>query len=64
MDGYGLSKAELVRRGVTMNRLNQERRALNMRLRLAMQNHDAAEQEEIRRQMQQVQEQIRCMGSA
>lgn len=63
MDGYGLSKAELIRRGVTMNRLQQERRALNMRLLLAMQNHDTAAQEEIERQMQQVQDQIRCIGS-
>ena len=63
MDGYGLTKAELIRRGVTMNRLKQERHALSMRLLLAMQNHDEAAQEEIQRQMQTVQEQIRCIGS-
>lgn len=64
LDGYGLSRAELIRRGVTMNGLQQERHALNMRLLLAMQDHDLAAQEEIGRRMREVQEQIRCIGAA
>ena len=62
MDGYGLTKAELIRRGVTMNHLQQERHALNRQLLLAIQNRDLAAQEEIERRMNAVQEQMRCIG--
>ena len=52
-------------RGVTLNTLKDELCALNMRLLLAMEYHNEAAQEEIKRQMEMVQAEIdrMCLGS-
>jgi len=57
------SRTEFVSRGVTLNSLKEELYSLNMRLRLAMQNHDELEQEELQRQMVELQKDIDCMSS-
>jgi len=40
-------------RGVTLNSLQDERRSLNMRLLLAVQNHDTAAQEALQRELEE-----------
>lgn len=62
MSGYGLSRSDLVRRGETMNNLRDRQRALNMRLLLAVQNHDEAMQSELESQLEELAEQISCLG--
>jgi len=62
MSGYGLSRAELIRRGETLSRLKDRQQSLNMRLRLALQNHDEETQAEVERQLAEVTRQISCMG--
>jgi len=62
MSGYGLSKADLIRRGETMNSLKSQQQTLNMRLLLALQNHDEEMQAELRSQLKEVENQIFCMG--
>lgn len=63
MSGRECSRRELVRRGETMKGLNDRRRTLNMRLLLAIQNHDKALQAELELHLEEVLEQIRCLGS-
>lgn len=55
------SKAPFASRGVTLNTLKDQLYSLNMRMLLAMQNHDEEMQEEIRNQMAEVQNEIDCM---
>lgn len=62
MSGYGLSRAELIRRGETLHSLKNRQQSLNMRLRLALQNHDEETQSELERQLAEVAKQISCMG--
>jgi len=62
MSDYGISKADLIRRGETMNSLKSRQRSLNMRLLLALQNHDEEMQAELRSQLKEVEDQIFCMG--
>ncbi len=57
------SRTEFVSRGITLNSLKEDLYSLNMRLRLAMQNHDELEQEELRRQMVELQKDIDCIES-
>jgi len=63
MDGQYKSKASLVRRGVTLNGLKDQLYSLNMRMLLAMQNHNEEIQEEVKRQIAEVQAEIDCMNS-
>jgi len=62
MSGYGLSRADLIRRGETLNSLKLQQQSLNMRLLLAFQNHDEAMQTELEAQLKEVAGQIECMG--
>lgn len=48
-------------RGVTLNSLKDELYSLNMRMLLAVQNHNEEAQEDIREQMAAVQEEINRM---
>lgn len=50
------------KRKVTLNHLKEQLYSLNMRMLLAIQNHDEAAQEDIRRQMGAVQVEIGKMG--
>lgn len=54
-----------VNRGTTLNSLKEQLYALNMRMLLAMQNHDEDAQKDIKEQMAAVQEEIdrMCLGS-
>lgn len=63
MSGYGPSRSELVRRGETMNGLRDRQHTLNMRLLLAIQNHDAALQTELELRLEELLSQIRSLGS-
>lgn len=58
------SKATPASRGVTLNGLKDQLYSLNMRMLLAMQNHDEDAQKDITEQMAAVQEEIdqMCMG--
>lgn len=56
------SKALPAGRGVTLNSLKDQLYSLNMRMLLAMQNHDQTAQEEIRMQMAVVQAEIEHMS--
>ena len=51
-------KAKPASRGVTLNSLKTELYSLNMRMLLAMQNHDEEAQEDIEKQMAAVQGEI------
>ena len=62
MSGYGFSRSELVRRGETMNGLKDRQHALNMRLLLAIQSHDAGMQAELELRLEELREQIRRLG--
>ncbi len=62
MNGYGLSRADLIRRGENMNSLKMKQQSLNMQLLLALQNHDEKAQAELERQLKAVTDQIACMG--
>lgn len=59
------SKARPASRGVTLNSLKDELYSLNMRMLLAMQHHNEDAQEDIKRQMAEVQAEIdqMCLGS-
>lgn len=50
--------APFASRGVTLNTLKDQLYSLNMRMLLAMQNHDEEMQEEIKTQMSKVQDEI------
>lgn len=62
MSDYSKSRAEFVSRGITLNSLKEELYSLNMRLRLAMQNHDEVEQQALRGQMDDLQKEIDYMS--
>ncbi len=62
MNGYGLSRADLIRRGETLNSLKLQQQSLNMRMLLALQNHDEAMQAELEAQLKEISGQIECMG--
>ena len=62
MGDYHKSKTATSSRGTTLNILKDQLYSLNMRMLLAMQNHDEDAQEDIRRQMAEVQEEIDRMG--
>lgn len=64
MDNYHPASRP-VNRGVTLNRLKEQLHSLNMRLLLAIQNHDTEEQERITAQMASVQAEMEqlCLGS-
>jgi len=63
MSDHHKSRTSLVSRGVTLNSLKEELYSLNMRLRLAMQNHDELEQGELQKQIAELQKDIDCMGA-
>lgn len=58
------SKAPPTSRGVTLNSLKDELYSLNMRMLLAMQNHDEKAQQDIKGQLAVVQAEIdqMCLG--
>ena len=58
------SEATPARRGITLNSLKDELYSLNMRMLLAMRNHNEEAQEDIRKQMAVVQKEIdqMCLG--
>lgn len=62
MSGYGFSRSELVRRGETMNGLRDRQHTLNMRLLLAIQNHDVPLQAELESQLEEILAQIQLLG--
>lgn len=62
MSGYGPSRSELIRREETMNGLRDRQHMLNMRLLLAIQNHDAALQTELELRLEELLSQIRSLG--
>ena len=57
------SKPNSINRGTTLNSLKDQLCSLNMRLLLAMQHHNEAMQEDIRKQMAAVQKEIDQMCS-
>lgn len=64
MGDYPESKATFSGRNITLNSLKDELHSLNMRLLLAIQNHNQEAQEEIKKQMACVQNKIdhMCAG--
>ena len=62
MSGYSGIRSDLVRRGETMNGLKDRQHALNMRLLLAIQSHDAGMQAELELRLEELREQIRRLG--
>ena len=52
------SKPNSINRGTTLNSLKNQLYSLNMRLLLAMQNHDTEAQEDLKKQMAAVQKEI------
>lgn len=63
MGDHHKSRASYVSRGITLNSLKEQLYSLNMRMRLAMQNHNEEEQEVLKKEMAEIQEEIDCMGS-
>lgn len=63
MEDYHKSRASFISRGITLNNLKDQMYSLNMRMRLAMQNHNEEELEELKKQMADLQKEIDCMGS-
>ena len=55
------SGPQTVKRGVTLNTLKERLYTLNMRMLLAMQNHDGETQEELRKHIAALQEEISQM---
>lgn len=55
MGSYQTSKAAHSVRGITLNDLKDQLCSLNMRMLLAMQNHDEDAQKEVEKQMEAVQ---------
>lgn len=47
--------------GITLNGLTEQRQSLNMRMLFAMQTHDEAEQETLKKQLADIQEKIDSM---
>ncbi len=62
MIDYGWSRADLIRRGETMNSLKMKQQSLNMQLLLALQSHDEEAQAELEGQLKSVANQITRMG--
>lgn len=62
MSGRGYPRDESVRRGETLNGLKDRQHALNMQLLLAMEHHDGAAQAELERRLEELADQIRCLG--
>ena len=58
------SRSHTAARAGTLNALKEQQHSLNMRMLLAMQNHDEETQEEIKKQMAVLQEEIdqMCLG--
>lgn len=56
--GDRYSKPDPINRGTTLNSLKDQLYSLNMRLLLAMQNHDGEAQEDIKKQVAAVQKEI------
>lgn len=54
MGSYQTSKAAHSARGITLNDLKDQLGSLNMRMLLAMQNHDEDAQKELEKQMEAV----------
>lgn len=54
MGSYQTSKAAHSARGITLNDLKEQLYSLNMRMLLAMQNHDEDAQKEVEKQMEAV----------
>lgn len=63
MGNYHKSKTASSGRGITLNSLKNEMYSLNMRMLLAMQNHNQEAQEEIKKQMIRVQDEIDHMNA-
>lgn len=55
------SRAELLSQGITLNSLLERRQSLNARMLWAMQQHDEDEQEQIKKELSEVQGDIDCM---
>lgn len=62
MVDYHKSRASFVSRGITLNSLKDQMYSLNMRMRPAMQSHNEEKQEELKKQMADLQKEIDCMG--
>lgn len=63
MCDYSKSKASFASRGITLNGLRDQLHSLNMRMLLAMQNHNEEAQEDLRQQMAEVQTEIEQMSA-
>ena len=63
MGDYHKSKTAASSRGTTLNSLKDQLHSLNMRMLLAMQNHNEDAQEEIKKQTAEVQREIDRMCS-
>ena len=61
MGDYHKSAATLAHRGVTLNSLKDQLYSLNMRMLLAMQNHNETAQKELKKQIARIQEEINLM---
>lgn len=57
-----MSRALFASRGITLNSLKDQLHSLNMRMLLAMQNHNEEAQEELKKQMADVQKDIDRMS--
>lgn len=56
------SGAAFTGRGITLNSLREQQYALNRQLLLAIQLHDAQAQEQLQKQLAEIQKQIDCIG--
>lgn len=62
MGNYQRSRTASTSRSITFDRLKDQLHSLNMRMLLAMQHHDENAQEELKKQMAEVQEEIDRMS--
>lgn len=62
MENYQTSRASFVSRGITLNSLKDQLHSLNMRMLLAMQHHNEEAQEDIKKQMADIREEIDRMS--
>ena len=58
------SNVSFASRGITLNSLKEELYSLNMRMLLAIQNHNEEMQKELKKEMARVQEEIAGMNQA
>lgn len=56
------SGAAFTGRGITLNSLREQQYALNRQLLLTIQLHDAQTQEQLQKQLAEIQKQIDCIG--